>query len=51
MICAMKKEQIFWASVYLLLSCASVSLNAVPEEDGEDKNVTGKMIEAFDFCS
>ncbi|ELK04775.1 tissue factor pathway inhibitor [Pteropus alecto] len=40
MICAMKKEQIFWASVYLLLSCASVSLNAVPEEDGEHKNVT-----------
>lgn len=47
---AMKKAQIFWASVCLLLSCASVPLNAVPE-DNEGHNVTGKIIEAFDFCS
>nr|KAF6498190.1 tissue factor pathway inhibitor [Rousettus aegyptiacus] len=39
MIYAMKKAQIFWASVCLLLSCASVPLNAVPE-DNEGHNVT-----------
>ncbi|XP_036780772.2 tissue factor pathway inhibitor isoform X2 [Manis pentadactyla] len=40
MIYIMKKEEIFWASVCLLLSCASVPLNAVPEEGEEHGNVT-----------
>lgn len=40
MIYTMKKEQMFWASVCLLLSCASVTLTAVPEEGEEPINVT-----------
>nr|XP_036856314.1 tissue factor pathway inhibitor isoform X2 [Manis javanica] len=40
MIYIMKKEEIFWASVCLLLCCASVPLNAVPEEGEEHGNVT-----------
>ncbi|XP_032493463.1 tissue factor pathway inhibitor isoform X3 [Phocoena sinus] len=40
MIDAMKKEQIFWVSVCLLLSCASAPLNAVPEEGEEHTNIT-----------
>ena len=51
MIDAMKKEQIFCVSVCLLLSCASAPLNAVPEEDEEHTNITGKMLEAFIFLS
>lgn len=47
MIYIMKKEEIFWASVCLLLCCASVPLNAVPEEGEEHGNVTGEMLEIF----
>lgn len=51
MIDAMKKEQIFWVSVCLLLSCASAPLNAVPEEGEEHTNITGKMLKAFILLS
>lgn len=48
----MKKKQIFWASVCLLLSCASVHLN-VDYEDDEDYpdylDTTGKTLAAFLF--
>lgn len=48
MIYTMKKEQIFWVSVYLLLDCASAPLSAVLEtEDYTD--ITGKILEAFIF--
>lgn len=40
MIHTMKKEQILGASVCLLLTCASVHLNAVPEEGEEHLNIT-----------
>ncbi|XP_066136197.1 tissue factor pathway inhibitor [Saccopteryx bilineata] len=36
----MKKKQIFWASVFLLLSCASVALNADLEEDEDYTDTT-----------
>lgn len=51
MVYTMKKEQILGASLCLLLSCASIPLNAVPEEDEEHINITGKMLEAFIFLS
>lgn len=53
MVYTMKKEQILGASLCLLLSCASVPLNAVPEEDEEHINVTDaelpplKLVHAF----
>lgn len=47
----MKKEQIFWTSVYLLLNCASAPLSAVAEDAEEYTDVTGKMLEAFVFFS
>lgn len=53
MVYTMKKEQILGASLCLLLSCASVPLNAVPEEDEEHINITDaelpplKLVHAF----
>ncbi|XP_008571211.1 PREDICTED: tissue factor pathway inhibitor [Galeopterus variegatus] len=40
MICTMKKEHAFWASVCLLLSLAPAPLDAGPEEDEEHTNIT-----------
>uniref|UniRef100_A0A8C3W8Q3 Tissue factor pathway inhibitor n=1 Tax=Catagonus wagneri TaxID=51154 RepID=A0A8C3W8Q3_9CETA len=40
MIDTMKKEQILGASVCLLLSCAFVPLNAIPEDGEEHTNIT-----------
>lgn len=53
MVYTMKKQQILGASLCLLLSCASVPLNAVPEEDEEHINITDaelpplKLVHAF----
>lgn len=46
----MKKEQIFWVSVCLLLNCASAPLSAVLEAE-EYTDITGKILEAFIFFS
>lgn len=51
MIYTMKKEQICWASICLLLGCASAPLNAAPQESEEHTNITGKVAEAFIFLS
>ncbi|XP_008516785.2 tissue factor pathway inhibitor isoform X2 [Equus przewalskii] len=40
MIYTMKKEQICWASICLLLGCASAPLNAAPQESEEHTNIT-----------
>jgi hypothetical protein len=45
----MKKEHIFLASVYLLLSFAAMLLSAEPEEDEEHTNITGNILEVFVF--
>ena len=53
----MKRKLIFWVSGCLLLTCASLPLNAEgdeadlnPEED-EYSNIPGKMLEAFFFLN
>ncbi|XP_036109235.1 tissue factor pathway inhibitor [Molossus molossus] len=49
----MKKDQIFWASVCLLLGCASVPLRADPAEGEDDAEATvaEPVIPARTFCA
>ncbi|XP_058567764.1 tissue factor pathway inhibitor [Neofelis nebulosa] len=51
----MKKEQIFWTSVYLLLNCASAPLSAVAEDAEEYTDVTDDGLPplklAHSFCA
>uniref|UniRef100_A0A8C9KBV7 Tissue factor pathway inhibitor n=1 Tax=Panthera tigris altaica TaxID=74533 RepID=A0A8C9KBV7_PANTA len=54
-ISTMKKEQIFWTSVYLLLNCASAPLSAVAEDAEEYTDVTDDGLPplklAHSFCA
>ncbi|XP_054555888.1 tissue factor pathway inhibitor [Talpa occidentalis] len=51
----MKKEQIVWVSVCLLLSCASTPINAIPEEGEGNTNITDAELPplklAHSFCA
>lgn len=57
LIWTMKMKRIFWVSVCLLFTCASLPLNAEedeedlnPEED-EHSNIPGKMLDQFLFLN
>ncbi|KAG8515634.1 Tissue factor pathway inhibitor [Galemys pyrenaicus] len=51
----MKKEQIFWVSVSLILSCASTPINAIPEEGEENTGIKDAELPplklAHSFCA